>query len=286
MQRVFIGTEAVAAGDVTKYQLRAHYERVFPDVYACTQKGPLCIEELAFAAFLWSGRRAVVSDVVASALHGAKWVDTQTPIELNHPNNKSPQGIITRFETLLDDELQIMRGLPVTTLQRTAFDLARHGTVRQAVARLDALANATQTRFNIDDVLALVPRHGNLSGIRRVDGVLDMVDGGAQSPKETWLRLLLVEAGFPRPRTQIPVLGVNGQPRYYLDMGWEEVMITVEYDGEHHRTSRDTYANDIIRSDYIRDVGWWHIRVVAGHRPSEIVAKTRRAWSLRQNSAR
>ncbi len=31
------------------------------------------------------------------------------------------------------------------------------------------------------------------------------MDAGAQSPKETWLRLLLIDAGFPRPQTQIPV---------------------------------------------------------------------------------
>lgn len=117
-----------------------------------------------------------------------------------------------------------------------------------------------------------------------VPEVLALVDAGAQSPKETWLRLLLIEAGFPRPRTQIPVLSPTGRPRYYLDMGWEEVMIAVEYDGEHHRTDRDTYTNDITRSDYVHDLGWRLIRVVAGNRRSEIVEKTRRAWSLRQNS--
>lgn len=58
-------------------------------------------------------------------------------------------------------------------------------------------------------------------------------------------------------------------------------MIAVEYDGEHHRTNRDTYTNDVNRSDYIHDLGWRIIRVVAGHRRSEIIEKTRRAWSLR-----
>lgn len=230
-------------------------------------------------AYLWSRRRGVVSGVAASALHGAKWVDPQTPIELNYPNNKSPQGIVARNETLFAEELQTLHGLPVTTLQRTAFDLARRGTIKQAVARLDALANAT--RFNADDVLDLTPRHARVSGLPRIPRVLNLVDAGAQSPKETWLRLLLIEAGFPRPRTQIPVLSPSGRPLYYLDMGWENVMIAVEYDGEHHRTNRDTYTNDVNRSDYIHDLGWRIIRVVAGHRRSEIIEKTRRAWSLR-----
>ncbi len=284
MQRVFVGSESVASGEVTKYQLRAHYQRVFPDVYA---RGPLSVEDLALAAFLWSRRRAVVTGVTASALHGAKWVDARkTPIELNYPNNKSPHGIVTRDETLLDDEVQTLHGLPVTTLPRTAFDLARRGTIRQAVARLDALANAAHWSRK-DDVLDLLPRHPRLSGVPRVPEVLDLMDAGAQSPRETWLRLLLIEAGFPRPRTQIPLYGPGeGRPRYYLDMGWEDMMLAVEYDGEHHRTSRDTYTNDIIRSDFIHDLGWRMIRVVAGHRRAEIIEKTRRAWSLRQNSAR
>jgi hypothetical protein len=289
MQRVFLGSESVSAGAVTKYQLRAHYQRVFPDVYAsCAGKSPLSVEELALAAFLWSRRRAVVTGVAASALYGAKWVDAQkAPIELNYPNNKSPQGIITRDETLFDDEFHTLRGLPVTTLQRTAFDLARRGTVGQAVARLDALASCATRCTKKDDVLELLPRHPGLSGVRRVPRVLDLVDAGAQSPKETWLRLLLIEAGFPRPRTQIPLFSPGeSRPRYYLDMGWEDVMIAVEYDGEHHRTSRDTYTNDINRSDFIHDLGWRIIRVVAGNRRFEIIEKTRRAWSLRQNSAR
>jgi hypothetical protein len=242
---------------------------------------PLSVEDKAFAAFLWSRRRAVVTGVAASALFGAKWVDAQAPIELNYPNNKSPHGIVARDETLLDGEVRTTRrGLAVTTLQCTAFDLARRGSISQAVARLDALANAAH--FAIDDVLDVTANHPGLSGVRRVPKVLTLIDAGAQSPKETWLRLLLMDAGFPRPRTQIPVLGANGRARYFLDMGWEELMIAVEYDGEHHRTSRDTYTNDLIRSDYIRDAGWWHIRVVAGHRPAEVIEKTRRAWSLRQ----
>jgi hypothetical protein len=91
--------------------------------------------------------------------------------------------------------------MAVTTAARTAFDLARRGPVGQAVARLDALARAT--RFTAEDVRALMVRHPHVKGIRRVDGVLELVDPGAESPKETWLRLLLIEAGFPRPRTQI-----------------------------------------------------------------------------------
>ncbi|MCX2934770.1 hypothetical protein ORI20_31380 [Mycobacterium sp. CVI_P3] len=283
MQRVFIGSEAVTAGEVTKYQLRAHYKRIFPDVYT-SAAGELTIRDRALGAVLWSRGRAVVAGLTASALHGAKWVEASAPIELNYSNNKAPSGIVSRAETLFDDEVRPLCGLPVTTLQRTAFDIARRGTVGQAVARVDALANAT--RLNVDGVLALLPRHPNAGGIDRVAKVLDLADSGSQSPRETWLRLLLIAAGFPRPETQIPVLREDGRSYYFLDMGWRDAMVAVEYDGEQHRLDRGIYRNDRTRSEYIADVGWRRIRVVVGDRTAEIVERTRRAWRLSQTSER
>lgn len=280
---MFIGSEALSRGEVTPYQLRARFRRVFPDVYG-PDGAQLSVSDLACGAWLWSRRRAVLSGVTASALHGAAWVDDRLPIEVNYPNNKTPPGIVSHNNTLHADEIQTRRTLPVTTVPRTAFDLARHGTVGQAVARLDALANATG--FPVDDVLELAARHHNLRGVRRVRQVLDLVDAGAQSPKETWLRLLYLDAGFPRPRTQIPVQGPDNRPKYFLDMGWEEVMVAAEYDGEHHRVDRFTYTNDIRRSEYLGALGWRVIRVVVGNRRPEIIERTRRAWASSQNSAR
>lgn len=65
---VVIGSEASAAGRVTRHGLRTRYTRLFPDVY-----GPanLSVWDKARAAWLWSGRRGVVAGVAASALHHA-----------------------------------------------------------------------------------------------------------------------------------------------------------------------------------------------------------------------
>ena len=127
-----------------------------------------------------------------------------------------------------------MAGIPVTTPERTAFDVGR--------------------------VMAALGLH----------------DAGAESPRETWLRLVLISAGFPRPQTQIPVFDDFGDPRYFLDLGWKDVLIAVEYDGDHHR-ERVRFGRDIVRSEYIACRGWTHIRVVAGARPADIVNRVRRA---------
>jgi hypothetical protein len=271
---VFLASEALAAGHVTRYELAVDHLRVLPGVYS-SKRMPLSLNDRITAAWLWSRRRDVVSGLAASALHGAKWVDPNTPIELNPAHNKSPAGVAIRRDTLLPDEVMRVCGMAATTVERTAFDLARRGSRRRAVERLDSLAHAT--RFKPADVIALTHAHSYVRGRRRVPEILGLVDEGAQSPKETWLRLLLVEAGFPRPRTQIPVFAPDGYPRYLLDMGWPEFMVAVEYDGEYHRTDTGQYRGDVTRSEYIEALGWRRIRVIAGDRGPDVVRRVERA---------
>jgi very-short-patch-repair endonuclease len=276
MTRVFLGSEALATGRVNRYQLSRKCQRVFPDVYAVL--GPLTLQDRTVGAWLWSGRRATITGKAAAALHGSRWVDSDVPVELNFGNNRSPRGIISGRETLPAAEITSRGGLPVTSVPRTAFDLARRGTLRRAIADLDALGNAT--RLSIDDVLAIAERHPHLRGLRRVGDVLDSVDDGAQSPQETYLRLTLIGAGFPRPQTQIPVARPDGR-WYYLDMGWPDIKVAVEYDGEHHRTDRPRYFGDVERLEYLASIGWIVLRVLADHRPAEIISRVHRAWAAR-----
>jgi hypothetical protein len=200
MAQVFIGSEAVAAGTVSKYDLRARYRRVLPDVYIA-KGAPRSLRDRTVATWLWSRRQGVISGVAASALHGAKWVDDDAVIELNWPGRKSPPGVKVRNETLLDGEIMSRKGIAVTSIAHTAIDLTRRGPTGRAVERLDALACATN--FAVDDVLDVAANRPHVKGLSRVEGLLQRVDAGAQSPRETWLQLLLIEAGFPRPETQI-----------------------------------------------------------------------------------
>ena len=274
---------------VNKHQLRTRFRAIYPDVYLPRGITPTLAQRTT-AAWLWSHRRGVVAGLAASALHGSRWIPDNAPVELIWTNARAPHGIRTRRDRLLPGEHQMVAGMGagmgvgmvagmvVTTPERTAFDLGRLTRRDEAVARLDALGNAAG--FDRTAVVELARRHGGSPGLPRLLSALDLYDAGAQSPRETWLRLILVRAGFPRPRTQIPVLDESGYPRYFLDMGWEDVMIAVEYDGDHHR-ERPVFTNDIVRSEYIAYRGWTLIRVVAGAHPTDIVSRVRRAWRSR-----
>jgi hypothetical protein len=202
------------------------------------------------------GSEAVSSGLVGkSELHRAKWVDDSLPIELVWPNARPPTGMRTYDYRLPRDEFVEFDGMRITSLERTAFDLGRRRGDVDPVARLDALGNATP--FRVAHVDELSRRHRGARGLRRLETALDLHDPGAESPKETWLRLLLIDAGFPRPQTQIPVLGPDGKPLCRLDMGWEDLM------------------------EYLHGVGWLVVRVVTEHRRREIVRRVRDARASR-----
>jgi len=273
-RKPFIGSQALASGALSRHQLRTRYRAVFPNVYLPNDVQP-SLELRIAAAWLWSGGTATIVGVAAAALHGSKWIPDDVPIELNHANTRPPHGVRTRRDALADGETQVMNGCNVTTPERTAFDIGRRGAVHSAVVRLDALARATG--FKIDDVLRIAKCHPHSPGLRRLEAALELVDAGSESPRESYLRLLLIDAGLPRPQTQIPVLGVDGIPVAYLDMGWEQHMVAVEYDGDQHRSDRRQYVKDIQRIEALERMGWVVVRVVAEDRPASIVRRVREA---------
>ncbi|HZQ33990.1 MAG TPA: hypothetical protein VFB19_19925 [Mycobacterium sp.] len=283
MRDVILGSEAVASGALTRGQLRWNYRPIFPDVHV-PRDTVLKVRERTLGAWLWSGRRGVVTGRAAAALHGAQWVDDSAPIELIHPNCHPPRGIITRRERVGQDEVVEVHGIAVTTPQRTAFDLGRFLPRGAAVAHLDDLARAAALTPN--DVLPLAIRYKGARGVRRFKTAIDFMDPGGESPKETWLRMLLIDAGFPRPQTQIPVLDDEGYPFAYLDMGWEHIMVAVEYDGNHHLADPIQYRKDIRRLEKIHRKGWIDVRVVKGDRAAEILNRVRAAWAYREAEAR
>jgi hypothetical protein len=274
MGEVILGGEAVASGVVTRHELSRWYRSLFRGVYV--RKGcDVSLRDRAIGAWLASRRKCVVSGVAASAMHGAPWVDPDVPIELAAAKCSAQEGLVPRTERVADDEITRISGLPVTTRVRTAFDLGRHLDRPQALARLDALM--WNQRFSIDEVLALVERYPRARGVRQLRELLPLIDGGSESPRESRIRLMLHDAGFPRPETQIPVLAGTTRPVAFLDMGWRDFMIAVEYDGDHHRKDRKQYVKDIARLRMLEAMGWIVIRVIAEDRPEEWLARVEAA---------
>ena len=277
MDHPFIGSEALQQGKLSPYQLRTRFRAIYPDIYLPTHATP-SLRTRSEAAWLWSRRRGILAGLAAAALHGSSWIDEDEPVELIWRNQHSPPGVVTRNQCVEGDEVTRVAGLRVTRPVRTAFDLGRLLPTEEAVARLDALMRATS--FSSEEVLLLANRYPGARGLRRLRATLALVDAGAASPKETWLRLLLLNAGLPAPETQIPIQE-NWRVVGVLDMGWERYKVAVEYDGDHHRANRRQYARDQRRLRRLEELGWIVIRVIAEDKPDEILRRVREALRRR-----
>jgi hypothetical protein len=147
------------------------------------------------------------------------------------------------------------QGLRLTTPQRTAIDLARHLHRPMAMAALDAFAHA-----ELVTVAGLTAGLGPLKGFRGIVQARELVartEPLTESPGESWLRLRIIDAGFPPPHAQIVVVDAYGREVYRIDLGYPGLRLGFEYDGQEFHGSDQQRAHDAARRDDLdRRFGW------------------------------
>ncbi|GGS73723.1 DUF559 domain-containing protein [Nonomuraea spiralis] len=203
-----------------------------------------------------SVRQAVACRQTAAHIWGLSVLsvpEPDWPVEVIAPAHLTVPGCVTYVGELPADDVTEHKGVRLTTMARTALDCAR------SLPRLDAVAALDQFARRGVDIEALWHRPLNSWRLR---DTLSLVDHGAASPRESWLRVILVEGGLPRPATQLGV-DLGGGRRAYLDLGWEPYRLGVEYDGQEHHTSPGDRQRDTDRREELRRLGW---RVIAVRR--------------------
>ncbi len=256
MAHVFIGSEAIASGALTRGQLRWNYRAMFPDVYVAKSATPQLADHVV-GAWLWSQRRGVIAGVAAAMIHGANRFDEAAKVELIWRCARPPRGIIVRNERIRSDEIVDIDGIPVTTPERTALDLARYLPRDAAVSHLDALANVAG--ISTPDVLPLVDRYPGARGLRQAYVALSLMDGGSSSAWQSQLRLALVDCGLPAPKTHIRV--TDGIATAFVDMGYEKPMVGVVCGGR--------------PPELLERMGWSIVHAPGTHRPRFTVLQVR-----------
>ncbi len=270
----FLGRQAVRRGEISAWRLQRDYRALYRNVYV-SKDATLTALTRARAAWLWSGGGATMTGLSAAAVLGTKWLDAGEPAELRRANRHTPPGIVARSYDLDAREVFVRNGIRITTPERTAFDIGRSMSVNLSIPILDALSHATS--FKVADVVSLAAARPGSRGIRRLRSVMKLVDGGAESPQESRVRLLLVAARLPPPETQIEFTDEFGMARIRVDMGWREWRVAVEYDGIQHWSDRYQRSWDIDRIAMLEALGWAVVRISAEMlaRPEVIIERVR-----------
>ncbi len=204
----------------------------------------------ARAAVLLAPEGAVVSHWTAARIWGGVVPENDwTHISFMRDVRFRVRGVKHhRFRHRLD--IRKWQGLPVTSPCQTFCHLARHLGLIDLVALGDRLVK--KGRCTPSD---LVHYADAWSGQCREDALraARLVREGVDSVPETALRLLMVLAGLPEPQVNIPILDAEGNVRFRLDLGFEEVKLAIEYDGRWHdaeeQREHDTWRRTVLSTE-------------------------------------
>jgi hypothetical protein len=230
-----------------------------------------------------------VSHQSAAVLHGLPLWDA--PLDRVHVTRRPPAWNDTsrvlrcHVARLRDDEVTEVAGLPVTSVVRTALDLARSLPLEAAVVSLDA---ALHTRVLAHDTLGerlfdIVGTPGSRSAARAIA----VADGRSESVGESRSRVVLQRWKLQPSALQHEIRSAGGVLVGRSDFAWEEERLVGEFDGrvKYGRLLRprqdvsDAVFAEKRREDAIRDEDWDVVRWIWAElqRPDRLAARVRRA---------
>lgn len=205
---------------------RRSWRRVGSELYNWTEQHEDAWQRL----HAWHRRlpNAIFTGLSAAWLHRLD-VDPLHPVEIAVPPDsgiRSRPGLVVSRRVIT--ETMTVRRLPATTIARTLLDLSRRLSPVEHLVLADAALRL---------------------GLGRHDELAEP----AESPMETRLRWLLLEAGLPRPEVQTNLQDAHSRFVGRADLYYPTARLVIEYDGGNHRdrlVEDDRRQNAILRAGY------------------------------------
>lgn len=186
--------------------------------------------------------------------------DVPMDVECIVPKGRTParHPSLRCFQTELGpaDVIEV-EGLACTTPTRTTADLLRWLSPPMGLACADAFA--ADGFISAEEVLATLKRWPGHRFVQQARRLASWIEPLSESFGESWLRLRLLDAGFPRPTAQIAICDHHGRQVYRLDLGWEEYRLGIEYDGEEFHSGRAALIHDLRRRERLGAQFGWHV---------------------------
>ena len=219
---------------------------------------------------------AVFVGLTAAWMNGLD-LEPASPVEVALPGDdhlRSRAGLHVHHCSVADDVVKI-RGLPATNLCRTLLDLCARLPAVDALVAIDMALHA-----RLIDQATLRHYTDRAKGRRGVGRLKFLVERAApaESPMETRLRWLLIDAGLPVPEVQTDLYNGEGDFVGRADLYYPSAHLVIEFDGGNHR---DRLVSDDRRQNALIEAGYRVLRFTAADvygRPEAIVALVRASY--------
>lgn len=260
----FTAEQAIIAG-VTKRQLSSMVSTgrvvrllrsVYLDVALVTS-----LEARLDAVSLVLPEFGIVCDRTAAWLHGVETLEYQElelpprldVVVLRDHTRRRRSEVTARVRDLRTKEVMQMRSLHVTTPLRTAMDLGCQLKRRSALAALDQFAHHHDV--TAAQIASQLHRFRGRRGVVQLRELSPLLEARAESPAESWVRMVMLDAGLPRPTVQHSIL-VDGTEKFRLDLAYPNHRVCTEYDGRDFHSDPADVDADARRRDWLRAAGW------------------------------
>ena len=223
--------------------------RLHHGVYAVGHTS-LSLQGWCLAGVLASGPRSLLSHYSAGWLLGL--IPTRpVPVHVTTPVPRKRRGSIRihHSRTLIDTDRALKEGIPVTSVARTALDLAagmRFRSLRRLIRRSEELKV-----FDLADFHSVLTRNRGHRGGPPLERAIDIYEPPrlTRSELERELLGLLQGAGLPTPSTAFVVVG------YELDVYWPDLRFAVELDVYATHGGHESFEEDRRRDEDLKLAG-------------------------------
>jgi hypothetical protein len=218
----------------------------------------------------------VFAGTSAAWLFGIELAATD-PVEVVLPplsGIRSRDGLIVHRGEIPSDEIESIRGLRVTSLHLTLAGACLRRPAAEALVAIDRAVH-----LGLTEPLALIEyaeANKRRPGATRLKSLASFA-APAESPMETRLRWLLIEAGLPRPEVQVTLRDGSARFAGRADLYYPDARLVLEYDGSNHR---ERLVEDDRRQNVLVNSGYRLLRFTASDiytRPDVVVAEVRAA---------
>ncbi|AYG04406.1 hypothetical protein D7I44_13290 [Gryllotalpicola protaetiae] len=202
-------------------------------------------------------------------------------VHVTAPTRSTPRGPLVVGHTAQLAETTWMNGRRVRVLAEVWCELASVMDVDELIAAGDRMLSEKPflltTLRHLEHAVAV---HGPGRGARKLREALPQLRENVWSPRESWVRLVILRAGLPEPERNLRILGSDGKLIAIGDLVYRRFKVVIEYEGE--RWHKDRWSGlDVDRYNRLVLAGWTVIRVRKHHTAADVARMTREALMLR-----
>jgi hypothetical protein len=213
-------------------------------------------------------------------------------------------GLYVHASRLPDEFVTEIQGIRVTTIARTAMDLARGRTLPDALVALDGAyrrlvqSQRPRAKYELRERTVPLSVHARIRdelesafavtwswpGTRVVRAALDLIEPASESAFESWSRGWILASGLPPPVANAEVVGDSGTA-YVGDLIWRSRRLIGEADGLGKYGATALEMRAALRAERARQAdleaaGWRFVRWTTGEQGAHIAARVARALDI------